>query len=307
MASEKETKKFVSDDGVSTAATPVDAEGGEAKVDPKGGKKDGEEIKKRTTPVKESVLDLFNDVDLSEDFKRQIAAAFEAAVDSRAQEIAEELVKENADELRAELAEATSEIVQSANTSAEEMLEGVSRYLDYVAEEFMKENAIAIESSLAVEKANRLIEGLQNIMAESKVEVTEETIDIFAELEEKIEISESAINNLTLEKLELIEENENLRRAAFVAEATRDLTESQAEQLKELSEKLNASDDEQFKVDVLSIKDRMFKAKSTIGENINEENDLSVIQEQTIVEKSGYADVDAIVAAINLGLKNKKY
>lgn len=308
MASEKETKKFVSDDGVSHAATPEKAEGGEAEIDPKKVKKvDGEGIKKRTDPIKESIMSIFED-ELSEDLKNQIAAAFEVAVETRAEEIAEEKVREEVEAIKEEIQQTSRDLVEEANDSAEELLESISKYLDYVAEEFMTENEIGIESALAVEKANRLIEGLQSVMMEAKIEVTEESIDLVSELEDKLEESYSKVNYLTTERFALAEEIEALKREAFITEASRSLTQSQAETLKELSEKFEFKNDEQFKSDVLSLKDRMFNTKPNIGDNIVEEFDNGASEEnKDIVESKSPSEVDLIIAAINKNLANKKY
>lgn len=315
MASEK-SKKFVSDDEVSTAATPVNPEGGAAEIDPKK-EKNGEDgkIEKRTNPMKESVLDVFSGVDLSEEAKEKIAAIFEAAVESRANEIAEAKKADEEDksdkedksdeedeedeDLKEAIAEQGKALLEATSEKTEELLEGVSRYLNYVAEKFMEENAIGIESSLAVEKATRLMEGLQNIMAEARVEVTEESIDIFAELEEKVEEKDARINALVEENLKLNESISKHDRNMVIAEAARDLSESQAEQLRSVAMKLVYESNEVFTADVLSLKDRMFKNPTKRGADITENHDVIQEDKQEVVVKSAHPDVDAIIAAIN--------
>lgn len=312
MASEDKTKKFVSDDEVSTAATPESPEGGKAVLDPK-------KNSKKDIPNKEldeALDEVLESLEASDDFKRQLKGIFESVVEKKV----EILIAEKADEFTAEvLAEGAviraqldekvaslqeeadareAELKESAEAEKEKLLEGVSNFLDYVAGKFLEENTIAIESSLAVERANRIVEGLTSVLAEAKVEVSEQDISLFADLEEKVEAATNNYNEVLRENMALKALAEATNRAAIVRDASTDLTESQAEQLSMLVEKLSMTDSESFTSDVLSIKERMFKA-SPKKLDMNENNELitEAVKEPAATGHDDY--VKAIADAIS--------
>jgi hypothetical protein len=131
--------------------------------------------------VKEDVEDMFADQELTEEFKERVSTVFEAAVAARA--IVEEARLE--EEFETKLTEAVAEI-------NEELTSKVDTYLDYVVEQWMEDNAVAIESTLRNELASEFIEGLKGLFAEHYIDVPQEKIDVIESLAEKIERLEFA-------------------------------------------------------------------------------------------------------------------
>lgn len=306
MASEKETKKFVSDDGVSTAATPVKAEGGEPEIDPKKAKED-----KSVKGVDEAFEALIATLEVTEDFKRQVTAIFESAVELKAKSLAEQA----SDEIRAEIQAAADEIAEAAEqknkglteqykAESEQILEGVSKFLDYIAERYLEENALAIESSIAVERANRIVEGIADVLAVARVDLDESKIDLFAELEEKAERIEEDYNDILRENVQLKTKIQSFERDSIIGEISEGLTESQKEQLNVLSKKLSFSDIDVFRSDVKSIKESVFNVAPKPGQDLTERQEIeggTITGNITANEdkKVHFNEVDAIIEAIN--------
>ena len=315
MASEKDTSKVTSDDGVSFAAGTVVPEGGtKVEIDPKKAKKD-----KSVKGIDEALSELIGGMEgVSEDFKRQLTSIFEGAVEVKAKALAEEAREAAQTELEeakaaiaTELEEAKTSIsegfdakIQSISeqfeSESETILEGVSNFLDYVAERFMEENALAIESSLAVERATRIAESVANIAAIAGLDLSEESVSLHAELEEKNERLSEDYNKIVLENVSLKEAIRLNERKEIIAEISEDLTESQKDQLSNLTSMLSFANVDTFRSDVTAIKEGMFKVAPK-GKDIIESQEISgsVKSDEAIVENAGTEnEVDMIVNAI---------
>ena len=142
--------------------------------------------------MKEDVEDMFAGQDLTEEFKEKVSTIFEAAVAARV--IVEEARLE--EEFEAHLEEAIAEI-------NEELTNKVDTYLDYVVEQWMEDNAVAIESTLRNELASEFIEGLKGLFAEHYIDVPQEKIDVIESLAEKVEQLEEKLTESISENVEL--------------------------------------------------------------------------------------------------------
>lgn len=307
-------EKFVSDDGVSTVPDPVTPEGGEIKarrgdvkkvVDAKAGSvakapasavAESEEtveevIEEEIISVEESISSMFEGIDLSEEFKSKVTLVFEAAVN--------EAAKIRIDEATAALEEQFEQkLTESVSEAMDEVVENLDAYLDYVVEEWMKENEVAIEAGIKVEMAESLMSGLKELFTEHNIDIDEETLDVVAGLEEQKASLEETANGVINENIELKKEIASLKAERVFDEVSEGLTVSQKERLRVLSEKLDAADAEAYKSDLSTLKESFFKTKK--AQVINEEAE-EVLTEEADVKKtvSSYSTVSAIVEALN--------
>jgi hypothetical protein len=306
MSNELE-EKFVSDDGVSTVPSPVTPEGGEIKkkladvkkkVDPKADTVseeeilEGEEIEEEIEEISidESIASMFEGLDLSEEFTTRATMVFEAAVNAAAIAKANEIAENLEEEFQANL-------IESVNEAMEEIVENLDSYLDYVVSEWMEENTVAIEAGIKVEMAESLMEGLKDLFSEHNIEVSEETIDVVAGLEEEIAALEEKANKVINENIELANELAVLSAENVFNEISEGLTVSQKERFRTLSEKLDVTDIENYASDLGTLKESFFKKKVSIVEEISEEDEI--ITEETAPKASQYSTVNAIVEALN--------
>ena len=218
-------------------------------------------MKKKIAEHKGSMMEdvdaLFNGESLSEDFRVKATLIFESAVTSRVESILEGVLADN-DEL---LSEAVSEIKT-------EMAEQVDSYLNYVVEEWMTENKIAIESGLRAELSEDFINGLKNLFAEHYVEIPEEKLDVaeelaarVVELEEAFETAQAEFNTLS-EELNAVKKDEAIRK---VCEG---LTEVQIGKMKSLAESVEFTTEGDFDHKLAVIRENYFPSKVQVKSEV---------------------------------------
>jgi hypothetical protein len=321
-------EKKMSADGYSSIPKPVTPEGGEAehsptgidldkKVDPKADTVNDGVTKKTNKPevaveaykkkmkkeedeyeddeeddddLEESVdiAGLFEGLDLSEDFKSRAQLVFEAAVNEAASRKASSLVESIETDLQ-------EQFETTLNESLEEIVENLDSYLDYVVEEWMSENEIAIESGIKVEMAESFMEGLKELFYEHNVEIDEETIDVVAGLEEELAEMKEVANKAINENLGLNEELQSVKAERVFETMTEGLSQSQIERFRVLSEKLDHSNLESYEDDLNTIKESFFKKKSNnaISEDLDEAAGELIVEEAPQTRKSAYDSVNA--------------
>lgn len=265
------------------AAAPMQAEDSEV---------DSDEIVEEVIEVAESIATIFEGMDLSEEFTAKATMVFEAAVNEAASVKAEAVIVETELALEESMQEALEE-------SVEGMLENLDSYLDYVVEEWMTENEVAIEAGIKVEMAESLMDGLKGLFEEHNINVEEETLDVVAELEEEIETLKADANKAIVENVELKKARDASTASAVFAEMTEGLTLVEQERFKVLSEKLAFDDVDSYKSDLETLKESFFKKAKPLVEEAAEEEAL--ITEDTEVKQplSEHSTINALLADLN--------
>ena len=256
---------------------------------------DDEDEVKEKTKKEEVEIDMSDDIealisgedDLSEEFQNKAKVVFEAAVSAKVKEVQEELEKDSLEKV----VEATAEI-------KEELVSKVDSFLSYVAEEWVKDNELAIERGLKSELTENFITGLKDLFEDHYVEVPSDKLDVVDELAGKIEEVEQRLNEEVSKNIDLTEQNESLVRNKVVREVSQDLTEQEVEKLGKLIEDIDFNDE--FESNVKTIKESYFdnSAKETVQ-----------LDEQVVAsegEESGSTDdkiVDPTMAAYSAAIK----
>lgn len=199
---------------------------------------------------------------LSEEFKDKAEIIFEAAIKSK---LAEEIDRLE-EKYNEELAEATE------STKAE-LVEKVDSYLNYVVENWMEENKLAVQSGLRTEIAEKFMNSLKDLFTESYIEVPESKVDLVDELAEEVQSLEDQLNETTGKAISMQEELESYKRDAIVREYASDLAETQVEKLKELVEDVDFESEETFAQKVQTVKESYFTKKVTESADIEEDTD----------------------------------
>ena len=220
------------------------------------------------------ITSLFADEEhLSEEFKTKAANIFEAVVVAR---VASEMEAVEVD-LREEYAQ---EQEQFQNT----MVEKIDSYLSYVAENWMKENELAIEKGLRTEITESFIGGLQNLFAEHYIQVPEEKYDVLGEMQTQIDELKSKLDESIAEKMEIVSEKTDLLRNKVLSEASTDLTVTEAEKLAKLVENVDFDDEDLFSEKVAVIKENYFpKVKASEEDKMQDTVDEAFISESSPV------------------------
>jgi hypothetical protein len=214
--------------------------------------------------VSEDVSALTEGEELSEEFKDKAATIFEAAVKSK---------------LRSEVAriesEKTQEVAEEVETVKAELTEKVDAYMNYVVEEWMKENEIAIERGLKGEIAEDFISGLKALFEEHYIDVPDEKYDILEAQSEKIDELESKINEQIEKSAELKKQNDKLVRESVFVEVSKDLADTEVEKFKGLAEEVEFNGEESFTEKLNQLKESYFPKSNTIAESVDSESDGS--------------------------------
>jgi hypothetical protein len=230
--------------------------------------------------MREDVDALFNGESLSEDFRVKATLIFESAVSSRVEKIVEEVLAEN-DEL---LAQAIEEIKS-------ELSEQVDEYLNYVVEEWVKDNQVAIETGLRAELVEDFISGLKNLFAEHYIELPEEKVDVAEELAVKVVELEGIVEDLSTvaqtEISSLVEELNAVKKEKAIRLACEGLTEVQAGKMKSLAEGVEFTADGDFENKLAVIRENYFPSKTSVKSEVKAIQETAVNEEPEVVQASG--------------------
>ena len=197
--------------------------------------------------VKEDITAMFAGEDLTEEFKESASTLFEAALTAR---MNLETVR-----LEEEYAEALSEEVEAVK---EEMTTKIDQYLDYVVEQWVEDNKLAIESSLRSEIAENFMEGLYNLFAESYINVPEDRIDVLGELQAQMEELQAKLDESINTQIELQTVIDEATQEATFDEVSEGLAATQVEKLRTLAEGIEFSDADTYARKLNIIKDKYF-------------------------------------------------
>lgn len=195
--------------------------------------------------MKEDVRAMFEGQDLSEEFQQKASTLFEAAVTSRVIMETERLEEEYAMRLEEEVKEI-----------AETIEKQVDSYLDYVVENWMKQNEVAIEATLRNEIAEEFITGLRGLFAEHYINVPQEKMEVIEKLASKVEELELKLDEAITENAELKEFVVESDRQTAIAEMSENMTMTQVEKFNALAEGIDFDGDvETYKKKLSYIKD----------------------------------------------------
>jgi len=202
-------------------------------------------------------------LELSEENQEKARTIFKAAVSSKVSEIKEQLENDFEENLKTSVEQVKGDLA-----------EAVDKYLTYCAEEWTKENELAIERGLRSEMTENFIEGLKTLFVEHYVDVPEDKYDVIDELANRLDEMEEKLDNEVHKNMEIVEENDSLKRQNVVREACLDLSESQQEKMVSLSEGVDFVDQEDFAEKVSELKEAYFPT-----------SDSDTISEETVVEE----------------------
>ena len=201
--------------------------------------------------VKEDIEALVGDADLSEEFKQKAATIFEAAITS----------KVNAEKERLQ-SEYDTKFEEEISNSKSELTEKVDSYLNYVVEEWMKENKLALERGIKGEIAEDFISGLKKLFEDHYIDVPDEKYDVLEDQAGKIEDLEKKLNEEIEKNVEMNKVNGGYKRQEIIDEHSKDLADTAKEKFDSLVEGVEYSSEEDFAQKVKTIKESYFEQKA---------------------------------------------
>ena len=197
--------------------------------------------------------------DLSDDFKKKAATVFESAVKSKVRDEVTRL-QENYD----------SELEEATKSVKADLTEKVDTYLNYVVEEWMKENELAVERGLKGEIAEDFIAGLKQLFEDHYVDIPDEKYDVLQAQSDKIAELEEKVNKTLDESINYKKANDELTRNKVISESTSDLADTEIEKFKELTQDVEFEGEDNFKEKLNTIKESYFpKVSKEASETID--------------------------------------
>jgi hypothetical protein len=198
--------------------------------------------------AKDDIDALFaDDQNISEEFKSKVTTIFEARVTDRIQQIEEQT--------EAKYAGMLEEAIEEVRTQLEEK---VDDYVNYVVEQWLEENAIAIESGLRAELAEDFISGLHKLFAENYINVPEDKVELVDELATKVEQLESKLNEEIEKSIGYKKSLIEVTKQQVTRSVCEGLTETQVEKIKSLAESVEFSTEEEYQTKLETIRENYF-------------------------------------------------
>ena len=235
--------------------------------------------------VEADVAALLEGEELSEEFQSKAKTIFETAIKSKVAEIKEELQESYA-----------TALVEELDKIKEGLTERVDGYLEYVADEWMQENALQVEAGLKTEMTESFLEGMKSLFEEHYVTIPEEKYDVLNSMVDKLDEMESKLNeqidrNVALNR-RLAESNAD----GVFATVAEGLADTQKEKLATLAENVEFESETDYREKLVTLKESYFPSKTSApkstSENLSEEVSTDeVISEETTPRMQAYLNV----------------
>ena len=229
-------------------------------------------ISREDIDVSEDIAAAFSGSDLSEEFKAQATEIFETAVVSSVNM-----------KLAAMAEQAEEEYAEEMQNIEEGLTTKIDEYLDYVVEQWMEENRLAVESGLRSEVTENFLSGLRNLFAENWIDIPEEKVEVVEELAGEVEHLTATLDEEMQKNIELKKQVEKFEREIAFVEVSEGLTEMQIAKFESLAEAVDYEDAESYKENLETIRmsffenrsEEVMESRTTLDEEFIETNETS--------------------------------
>lgn len=233
--------------------------------------------------VQSDVDALLSGENLSEEFKQKATTIFESAVVARTHSLMEEVEEVLYEEFELAVEEVKNELATKLDD-----------YISYMAEEWVKENQLAIEKGLRAEIVEDFINGMKNLFTEHYIDIPEDKVNVVEELTDKVEELQSEVNEQIRANVELHKALNESKKQEAIHAVCEGLTQTQVEKMKQLAESVDFTTDEDFADKMVTLRTSYF-TESTI-----KPADSSALNEGVVIEEEKKPNVsnDPTIAAI---------
>jgi hypothetical protein len=201
--------------------------------------------------MKEDIDALMNGEELSEEFKQKATTIYEAAVMNR--------VKQEVARIEEEF---EGKLAEQVETIKEGLVEQVDGYLDYVVEQWIAQNEIALEHGMKSEILEGFVSGLKGLFEEHYIDIPEEKFDVLASMEEQIEQLSAKLDETVASNVEMKKTLSEMKREEIIKTVSEGLTDTEVEKFAGLAEELSYEDEQSFKTKVQTIRENYFVTKA---------------------------------------------
>jgi hypothetical protein len=230
---------------------------------------DDDEDMKEEYDIEEDVNALLSGEELSEEFQEKARTIFESAIKSKVAEIKEEL------QAAYEVA-----LVEEVQEIKAELVERVDAYLEYVADEWISENALAVEHGLKTEMTESFLQGMKGLFEDHYVTIPEERYDVIESMVDKLDEMETKLNEQIQRNVALNKRLAESVTDVIFADVSEGLALSQKEKLASLAENVGFDGEDNYREKLVTLRESYFPTRTTgtqrtVSENLSEEVDYS--------------------------------
>ena len=212
--------------------------------------------------IDDDVNALLGGQELSEEFREKAKTIFEAALKSKVTELREAME-----------AHYEAKLVEEVEGMKGELVERVDSYLEYVADEWIQENALQVERGLRTEMTESFLEGMRGLFEEHYVTIPEDKYDVVENMVDKLDEMESKLNEQIEKNIAITKSLSEATGGNILSDVSEGLTTSQKEKLASLAEGVEFESEESYKEKLETLKESYFKTapKRSESEVLNEE------------------------------------
>ena len=266
---EEEILEAAKEDDEEEDAPKKKKKGGKEEEDEDEDEEEGAEMKKEEYDIEEDVNALLSGEELSEEFQEKARTIFEAAIKSKVAEIKEDL------QAAYEVA-----LVEEIEAIKEGLTDRVDAYLEYVADEWIQENALAVEHGLKTEMTESFLEGMRGLFEDHYVTIPEERYDVIESMVDKLDEMETKLNEQIQRNVALNKRLAESVTDVVFAEVSEGLALSQKDKLASLAENVEFDGEDNYREKLANLRESYFPSKAasaqrTVSENLSEEVDYS--------------------------------
>jgi len=246
---------------------------------PKGKKEKEDEEDEEDEEEMEEEFDIEDDVnallegeELSEEFQEKARTIFEAAIRSKVHEIKEELENSYAQAL-----------VEEIKLIKENLVERVDAYLEYVADEWIQENALAVEHGLKTEMTESFLYGMKQLFEDHYVTIPEDRYDVIESMVDKLDEMEGKLNEQIQRNVALNKRLAESVADVIFADVSEGLALSQKDKLASLAENVEFDSEDNYREKLVTLRESYFPVRDAVThrntpENLSEETDMHIAQ-----------------------------
>ena len=244
-----------------------------------------------TLNVEEDLAALFGGEELSEEFQEKARTIFEAAVNSKVNEIQEAMTEEYEKTLTEHLEGVKSELIERTDA-----------YLEYVSDEWLKENAIEVEHGLKTEMTESFLQGMKGLFEDHYVSIPDDKYDVLESMVNKLDDMEGKLNEQIEKNISLNKRLGESTADGIFSEVSEGLAETQKEKLHSLAEGIEFEGEDAYREKIVTLRESYFPSnnKSKVSSNKSETISEGIANEE-IVDNG--AAMNSYLSALNMGGK----
>ena len=244
-----------------------------------------------TLNVEEDLAALFGGEELSEEFQEKARTIFEAAVNSKVNEIQEAMTEEYEKTLTEHLEGVKSELIERTDA-----------YLEYVSDEWLKENAIEVEHGLKTEMTESFLQGMKGLFEDHYVSIPDDKYDVLESMVNKLDDMEGKLNEQIEKNISLNKRLGESTADGIFSEVSEGLAETQKEKLRSLAEGIEFEGEDAYREKIVTLRESYFPSNSKTKVSSNKSETISEgIANEEIVDNG--AAMNSYLSALSMGGK----